>query len=287
MGKHTGKLRGAILIWAFEEISLRHFIFTVTKAIFMRPYILAETNWKAIKEASIELAILPWGATEAHNYHLPYGTDIIEADFIAAESARIAWEMGAKLMVLPTIPFGVNTGQADIKLDININPSTQMAILADIIEVLNRQGIYKLIILNSHGGNDFKTILRELGLKFPTMFLSTCNWFQSVDKSLYFDAEGDHADEMETSLLLYFKPELVLPLTAAGEGQEKKMKIKAFTEKWVWAERKWSQISADTGVGNPSAATKEKGEKYFTAVTEKIANLFVELVNCDTNDLYE
>ncbi len=253
----------------------------------MRPYILAETNWKHIKNAKIELAILPWGATEAHNYHLPYGTDIIEADFIAAEAARIAWEKNAKIIVLPTIPFGVNTGQADIKLDINLNPSTQLAILADIIEVLNRQGIYKLIILNSHGGNDFKAILRELGLRFPKMFLSVCNWFQSVDKSLYFEEDGDHADEMETSLILHFKPALVLPLNEAGEGKEKKMKIKAFSEKWVWAERKWSQISADTGVGNPGAASSEKGEKYFKAVTEKVGNLLIELEKCDTSDLYE
>ena len=253
----------------------------------IRPFILAETNWKNIKDATIDLAILPWGATEAHNYHLPYGTDIFEADYIAAESARLAWEQDAKIIVLPTIPFGVNTGQADIKLDINLNPSTQLAILADIIEVLNRQGIYKLIVLNSHGGNDFKSILRELGLRFPKMFLSTCNWFQALDKSIYFDAEGDHADEMETSLILFFKPNLVLPLNEAGAGSEKKMKIKAFAEKWVWAERKWSQISADTGVGNPHGATSEKGEKYFKAVTEKIGDLFVQLAQCDINDMYE
>ena len=42
----------------------------------MRPYILAESNWKEIKQQSVELAILPWGATEAHNYHLPYYTDV-------------------------------------------------------------------------------------------------------------------------------------------------------------------------------------------------------------------
>ena len=48
-------------------------------------------------------------------------------------------EKGAKLKILPNIPFGVNTGQADITLDMNLNPSTQLAILADIIEVLNRQ----------------------------------------------------------------------------------------------------------------------------------------------------
>ncbi|MEM7381803.1 MAG: creatininase family protein, partial [Bacteroidota bacterium] len=106
----------------------------------MRPYILAETNWKALQHERFDLAVLPWAATEAHNFHLPYATDIIEGDALAAESARIAWELGAKVIVLPTIPFGVNTGQPDIYLDINLNPSTQLAILKDIATVLNRQG---------------------------------------------------------------------------------------------------------------------------------------------------
>jgi creatinine amidohydrolase len=64
----------------------------------MRPYILAENNWKTVKDTDYTLAILPWGATEAHNYHLPYGTDIIEADHVAAESARTAWEKGVKVI---------------------------------------------------------------------------------------------------------------------------------------------------------------------------------------------
>lgn len=196
----------------------------------MRPYILAETNWQALKTTSFDLAILPWGATEAHNYHLPYATDIIEADHIAAESARIAWEAGSKVIVLPTIPFGVNTGQQDILLDMNLNPSTQMAILKDVIEVLNRQGIHKLMILNSHGGNDFKQMLRELGLQYPDMFLCTSNWFRALDKSKFFTHDGDHADEMETSLLLHLQPDLVLPKEQWGTGAEKKSKIKAFSE---------------------------------------------------------
>ncbi len=253
----------------------------------MRPYILAETNWNTLKDAKFDLAILPWGATEAHNYHLPYATDNIEADEFAAESARIAWEKGAKPIVLPCIPFGVNTGQSDIYLDINLNPSTQKAILSDILTVLNRQGIYKLLIFNSHGGNDFKPLVRELGLEFPKMFISFSNWFQSMDKSKYFEEAGDHADEMETSLVLYLRPELVLPKEKWGNGSSKKHKITAFSEGWVWSERKWSQISEDTGVGNPHSSTKEKGARFFKDATEKIGNFLVELCNADVQDLYE
>ena len=253
----------------------------------MRSYLLAECTWKDIKDRSIELAVLPWAAVEAHNYHLPYAADIIESDHIAAASAEKAYQQGANILVLPTVPYGVNTGQTDIRLDLNINPSTQAVILNDIIEVLNRQKIYKLLIMNSHGGNDFKQILRELGLKFPKMFLSSCNWYQAVDKAAYFDHQGDHADEMETSLLLYLTPDLVRPLTEAGSGTEKKIKIKGLREGWAWTERKWSDVTEDTGIGNPRKATKEKGERYFNAVTDKIAQLFIDIARADLNDLYE
>jgi len=253
----------------------------------MRPYILAETNWKAVKETKFELAVLPWGATEAHNYHLPYGTDNFESDYLAAKSAGLAWDKGAKVIVLPTMPFGVNTGQSDIYLDINLNPSTQFAILCDIIEVLNRQEIFKLLIFNSHGGNNWKSMVRELGLKYPKMFICVSNWYQSLDKKKYFDEPGDHADEMETSLMLYLKPEFVLPKKDWGEGKEKKNKIKAFSEGWVWAERKWSQITEDTGIGNPKKATKEKGERFYKDVCLKMAKLFIEICKADLENLYE
>ena len=112
----------------------------------MRPYLLAECNWKDIKDRSIELVIMPWGAIEAHNYHLPYSADVIESDYIAAASAEKAYNRGANILVLPTVPYGVNTGQMDVTLDLNINPSTQAAIINDILEVLNRQKIYKFLI---------------------------------------------------------------------------------------------------------------------------------------------
>ncbi len=252
----------------------------------MKPYILGETNWKNIKDEKFNVAILPWGATEAHNFHLPYATDIFEAEHISSEAAGLAWKEGAKVIVLPVIPFGVNTGQSDILLDINLHPSTQLLMLTDIIEVLNRQGIYKLMILNSHGGNDFKPLIRELGLKYPQMFICVCNWFQMSDKSNYFENKGDHADEMETSLMLYLKPDLVLPLSEAGSGAEKKNKIKAFSEGWIWAERKWSKVTEDTGIGDPRLATKEKGEAYFKHITRKISAVLVELDKADVSDLY-
>jgi len=253
----------------------------------MRPYILAETTWKELREREIDLAVLSWGATEAHNLHLPFGTDNYETGKIVEEAARIAWEKGAKLIVLPGIPYGVNTGQMDIKVNINMNPSTQFAILKDIADVLRRHSIKKFLIVNGHGGNDFKQMLRELGIIYPELFLCTCNWFQSVDNNLFFERGGGHADEMETSLMQYLVPDLVLPLKEAGQGKARKFRIKAFNEKWAWSERKWTKVTSDTGIGNPSLANPIKGEKYFKSVTGKVSELMIELSSADIDNIYE
>ncbi|MBK7710606.1 MAG: creatininase family protein [Bacteroidales bacterium] len=253
----------------------------------MKPFILAETNWKTLRDQEIELAVLPWGATEAHNLHLPYSTDNVMVDRIAADAAQVAWEKGAKIIVLPAIPFGVNTGQMDIKLNINMNPTTQLAILDDITDVLNRHGIYRFLILNGHGGNDFRQMIRELGLRYPRMFICTCNWYKSFDNSDFFENDGGHADEMETSMMQYVAPELTLPLDQAGRGDGKKFRLAAFNEGWAWAERKWTQVTADTGIGNPYGATPEKGRKCFDAVVSKIGNMMFGLSKADINDMYE
>ncbi len=252
----------------------------------MNQYILAETNWKTLGNEAIDLAILPWGATEAHNFHLPYSTDNIETEKIVKEAARKAFEKGARILVLPGIPYGVNTGQLDIRVNINMNPSTQYAILKDITDVLNRHKINKLLIVNGHGGNDFRQMIRELGVSFPEMFIATCNWYQAVDQDEFFEEGGGHADEMETSLMLWLAPELVLPLDQAGKGNARKFRVKALNEKWAWSERKWSKVTADTGIGDPTKASREKGEKFFNAVSQKLSELIIEIASTGIDEMY-
>ena len=252
-----------------------------------RPYVLSETNWKTVKDQEYEIAILPWGATEPHNFHLPYGIDNIQSDYIAIESAKIAWEKGVKSMVLPCVPFGVNTGQLDIKFCINMNPSTQHTVLIDVVDSLCIQGIKKLLILNGHGGNDFKQSIREIQVDYPEIFLCTLDWWRIMDNEKYFSEPGDHAGEMETSNIMYINPDLALPVTEAGDGQTRNFKLKAIKEGWVWAQREWTKISDDTGVGNPKQATREKGQKFLEALTNKIAGFLVELDGVRLEDLYE
>ncbi len=253
----------------------------------MRPYLIAETNWKHVKDCTYEVAVLPWGATEAHNWHLPYATDNLQNEYIATESARLAWEQGAKIGVLPNLPFGVQTGQLDIPFCINLNPSTQFQILDDIIACLEGVGVPKFVVLNGHGGNDFRQMLRELQARHPKIFLSTASWFQVDNGQGLFTHPGDHADERETSMILHLHPNLVLPKNEWGDGREHPWKLKALREKWVWAPRAWTQATDDTGTGNPHESTAEKGAAYLKRITEKFASYLVELAAADASDLYD
>ena len=250
-----------------------------------RPYVLAETNWRAVRATQYDVAILPWGATEAHNYHLPYATDTIQCDHLAAEAARIAWEAGTRVIVLPAVPFGVNTGQLDIRLCLNMNPSTQAAVLGDIVASLEAQGIARLILFNGHGGNDFRQMIRELQ-PLTEVFICTLNWYQIVPPREFFSEAGDHAGELETSVMMHVAPDLVAPLDEAGDGHARRFRIAGLRDGWAWAPRRWTSVTDDTGVGNPAAASAEKGARYAAAVTERIAAFIGDLARADLADLY-
>lgn len=251
-----------------------------------RDPILNELPWRVVRETTYEVAVLPWGATEAHNLHLPYGTDSLQVTHIAAEAARIATGRGASVVVLPTIPFGVNTQQLDIPLTLNMNPSTQAALLRDLVVSLGASGTRKLVVLNGHGGNDFRQMIRELQVD-TSVLLCAANWYQAVPPEDYFDEGGDHAGEMETSLMMHLEPSLVLPLSEAGDGKAKRFRIAAMREGVAWAPRQWTKVTGDTGVGNPARATAAKGAEYFAAVTEKLGEFLAELSRTAIEDLYE
>ncbi|HLL82179.1 MAG TPA: creatininase family protein, partial [Longimicrobium sp.] len=226
------------------------------------------------------------GATEPHNLHLPYATDVIQCDHVAAEAARRAWERGTRAVVLPTVPFGVQTGQLDLKLSLNLNPSTQAAVLADLVDALDGQGIHRLVLLNGHGGNDFRQMIRELQPR-SRVFVCTVNWWNCVDPAPFFAEPGDHAGELETSVMMHVAPDLVLPLGEAGSGAARRFRVAGLREGWAWAPRHWRQVTDDTGTGNPSASTAEKGATFFDAVTERISGLLVDLAAADLDALYE
>lgn len=244
------------------------------------PVDLTSACYGKVKDVKYDMDVLPWGATEPHNYHLPYMTDSILSHKIAVESAQKAYrEADAHVMVLPPVNFGShNLGQHSLPFCIHYRYETQKAVLTDTVEALERQGIKKLLIINGHGGNSFKNMIRDLALDKPDFMIATTEWYTVEDSSKYFEAEiDDHAAETETSVMMYYFPESV-NLEEAGSGEViGKFKIESLDRKVAWTPRHWDRISADTGVGDPAKASPEKGRKFADAIVAKISRLLVEM----------
>jgi creatinine amidohydrolase len=250
-----------------------------------RPYLLAEANHRQLTDKAPVVAVLPWGATEAHGWHLPYGTDVIEATRIAERAAELAHQRGARAIVLPTIPFGNDEQQLDQVCTISIRTATAAAILNDVARSLVAQGIDRLVILNGHGGNQFQPLVRDVQSEHKLLVV-VVNFYQLAPaaKDAIFEVSGDHADELETSLLLHLSPELV-ELDRAGQGGRVPFAIDGLTQPGVWTPRPWSKCHPDTGSGDPSRATAEKGAAYFQVVTEALAGMLVNLAAAKKGDL--
>ncbi len=258
----------------------------------MRPWKLAETNYGYVKDHPFEVAVLPLGATEPHNLHLPYGTDTYEADAIGEHVCEEAHRRGAKVVLLPTIPFGTETNMRELPLAINVNPSTLFAVVKDVVDSLVQSGIRKIVLLNSHGGNEMKPLLRELYGQSPA-HLFLCNWFGQVVRDKYaeiFTQPEDHAGEMETSLVLAYFPELVVMDCAGGlaadDGATREMRFEALREGWVSITRPWHLLTTNSGSGNPHAASAEKGRRVMELIVERLAGFLVELSASKTDETF-
>lgn len=252
----------------------------------MRPFVLQETNLKAIRDNPPQAVVLPWGATECHNLHLPYGTDALTVTAIAERICQKAWQEGARVYALPTVPFGVNTNMQAFPLVINMNPSTQLAVVKDVIASLKATGVKKLLLLNGHGGNDFNPIQREL---FSCgVFIAVCNWWEACGDIArqVFEQGGDHANEMETSLGLHLFPGLVAPLTQADAGQTRTTRFEAINKGWVKITRPWDKLTTNSGVGDPHAAKEEKGRVFLEEVVRRIGTFLAEFAQAEMDSLF-
>lgn len=232
-----------------------------------------------IKGQPYSFAVLPWGATEPHNYHLPYLTDCYLAHDIAVDAVNKAWTAyDVRGMVLPPIPLGAqNPGQRELPFCLHTRYETQKHILYDVAESISYQKIPILVIMNGHGGNNFKPIIRDMTIDFPDLIIANCDWFAVEPQGKYFDENDDHAGEMETSVMMHYHPNLV-DLSTAGSGESRAYAIDSLNNKVAWIPRNWAKVSIDTGVGDPRQSSAEKGEKFANVVTDKIALFFYEIV---------
>jgi creatinine amidohydrolase len=252
----------------------------------MREWILAEQTHAFVREHPWQVAVLPFGATEPHNLHMPYGTDNFQVELIGQRACERAYQAGARIVLLPTMPYGVNTNHLKIPgaLACSVTPTTLLHLLTDLAESLERQGVRKLVLLNGHGGNELKPLMRELHHR-SGVFLCLCDWFRMA-ADVYpqiFEKAGEHADEVETSLGLAYFPEL-MHMELADDGAARPSRLDAINRGWVAITRPWHLVSKNTGLGNPLPASADKGRRLMDIVVERLAGFLVQLAEAPLDE---
>jgi creatinine amidohydrolase len=242
-----------------------------------RPWQLAEISLKDARQTRYDVAVLPCGCVEPHGLHLPYGTDTLEAAEVCDRACAWAWEQGAKVLLLPALPYGAVQNMMGFPLAINLDQELLDAIVASVARSLEHHGILKLVVVNGHGGNDFKGGIRALYGRSP-VFVCLINWYQMMGDEIKSICErpSDHAEEMETSLTQAIAPELV-DLASADPGVTKQSRFEAGRRGWVWYPRPFERLNPTCTSGDPRPASAAKGRRLLDAVGPKMGRFLVEL----------
>ena len=243
----------------------------------MTSFKLQEMTLTDTARRPFQVAVLPVGSTEAHGPHVPYGSDAFHSTEIASRSCERASAGKARVVLLPTIPYGVQGNTMGFPLAMNVRQSTLDRVLGDIRDALEYHGVKKLVIINGHGGNDFKPFLRD-SQPASRVFISLIDWWKvgADQMSSIFENPGEHADELETSVGMYLFGDLV-HLERARDGATKHSRFEAIRKGWASIARPWHLVTNDSTFGDPRKATRDKGERYVSIVVERVSRYLIEL----------
>ncbi|AQT69617.1 Creatinine amidohydrolase [Anaerohalosphaera lusitana] len=245
---------------------------------------LSTTNLRRLKNVNYEVAVIPVGATEAHNWHLPEGLDFMHAGHVARESCRKAWQNCQNIVCLPPLPYGVDCNQMSFPLAIHLSQSTLDQVMREIITSLKHHGIRKIVIVNGHGGNNFEPFVRQVQSDLDVhVFL--CNWWKiGFDKyDEIFTRPDDHGGQMETSVAMALCPELV-EIENAGTGHAPPFRFEALNKGWVKTSRDFGKLNDHCGVGNPEGSTPERGRQYLELACDRLSGFLTDLATTPIDD---
>lgn len=255
------------------------------------PYLLGELTWPEAKRRfeEVDVALLPVGAIEQHGLHLTLDTDAFDADYLCRAVAQRC--TSPRPLVLPLIPYGVSYHHEDFSGTISIGPETLSRLVYEIGMSVARHGVRKLIIVNGHGGN-------APTLHFAAQLINRdAHIFTCVDSGETSDADIDqlaetkedvHAGEIETSTSLATRPDLV-------QMDKAKKFVPKFSSHYLdfsskrsveWYART-ANISPEGVLGDPTKATRDKGEKMWELMIEHLAALVEDLKRMSLAEIHQ
>jgi creatinine amidohydrolase len=249
-------------------------------------YRYEEFTWPDIREAVAQqrVAVLPVGTVEQHGPHLPLITDVLTA----SEMSRLAVErMPREAILMPPVYYSFNEHHLDFPGTIAVAGETIIKYVTDIGVSLAHHGFRKILLINGHGSNvPFLDIAARNITNRTEAICAMASWWSLIPRELLtrlreseYPGGMAHGCELETSVLLHLRPDLV-----KMERAEKDISFQA-TEFFYWDLQapspvffqEWFSRYSRTGtVGDPTKATAEKGRLFVEAVVDRMIALISE-----------
>jgi len=240
--------------------------------------------WQEMWRHELELAaekgtvvIVPTGSVEQHGPHCPMDVDIINSFAIAIETAK---KSDGLAIVAPPVWFGFAHYNKGFAGTISLSLNTYRSLLLDVCRSIKANHFDRIILLNGHGGNHAPNNTLKHELTEEDIFLLALSWWEIVKDEMkaLSTSDGDdvgHGGEWETSVQLHLRPELIsLERRVADKDMTNPFSsdVQKFISGWgAFGERRRDTESRTGVMGNPNAATPEKGKAIVDAASSKLA----------------
>jgi creatinine amidohydrolase len=245
---------------------------------------LPHMTWNEVHQLDRStVAVVPFGAMEQHSNHLPLETDAL---LVSEVARRLDAACGGELLVLPTQWLGLSLHHMDFAGTLTASPQTFLAMAGEILESIARAGFQKIFILNGHGGNSaiLEVVLAEFQSRHPKLQVAFTSYWKVAYEGIAALRESPiggmgHACEFETSLVMAVHAALVRePREADGQWPQSAFlyhDMQAFGPISVW--ENYAKTSKHGGHGDPTTATRDKGQQFFAAIINRLADFVREM----------
>jgi creatinine amidohydrolase len=245
---------------------------------------MPEIEWRRLRADQLRemarkdaIVILPVASLEQHGPHLPVEVDSILGETVAARTAAKVAERGQVALVLPVLWTGLSEHHMSFGGTVTLDNAAFAALIEGVVRSVMRHGFKRIVLLNAHGGNEnaLRTITDDLTPKLGLPLVQFTYWYAAaVAIAKLLDTQGglQHACEAETAMMMAIRPDLVaidrIPLAKANTTPDVSDVVGGGVYRW----RSIGSRSGSGVIGNPEAATPEKGERLFEAISTAVAD---------------
>ncbi len=243
-----------------------------------------EVEWRKLRSDELRdraradaIVILPVASLEQHGPHLPVEVDSMLGETVAVRAARKIVERGKSAIVLPVLWTGLSEHHMSFGGTVTLDYPTFAAVVEGVCRSVLRDGFKRIVLLNAHGGNEnaLRTITDELTPKLGVPILQFTYWYAAAAAIAdILETQGAlmHACEAETSMMMAVRPELVAMDRVGMAKANSTPDVSDVVGGGVYLWRTIGSRSSSGVIGNPEAATAEKGERLFEAIAAKLAD---------------